>query len=176
MREIELKLLSELMKNSRRSDREFAKAIECSQPTVTRTRGKLEKKGFIREYTLIPDFRKLGYELMSLTFVKLRKGLDKEGVDKARKITQEGLPKSPFAVIMMERGRGLGYEGVVISLHENYASHLKLMNRLRQYTFLDISTIDSFLISLDDEVHYRPLTFASLANHLLTRKAKEKRK
>jgi len=175
MREIERKLLSELMKNSRRSDRELARVIECSQPTVTRTRGRLEKEGYIKEYTLIPDFCKLGYELMSLTFVKLRKGLDTEGVDKARKIAQEGLPKTPFAVVMMERGRGLGYEGVVISLHENYTSHLKLMNLLRQFAFLDISTIESFLISLDDAVHYRALTFASLANHLLTQKAKEKR-
>jgi DNA-binding Lrp family transcriptional regulator len=36
MREIELKVLSELMKNSRVSDRELAKKIGSSQPTVTR--------------------------------------------------------------------------------------------------------------------------------------------
>mgnify|MGYP001082689968 FL=1 len=88
------------------------------------------------------------------------------------KTAQEGLPKTPFAVIMMERGRGLGYEGVGLSLHENYTSHMRFRNRLRQYTFLDISKIESFLISLGDEVHYRPLTFAPLAKHLLTQKHK----
>jgi len=173
MKEIKLKLLSELMKNSRRPDRELARVIGCSQPTVTRTRRKLENEGYIREYTVVPDFRKLGYELLALTFVKLKKGLTNEGIDKAKKIAEEGLPKTPFAVIMMERGRGLGYEGVVVSLHENYTSHTKLMNRLRQFAFLEISTLESFLISLADEVHYRPLTFASLAKHLLTRVDKE---
>jgi len=172
MKEIERKLFCELVKNCRRSDKELAHDVGCSQPTVTRARRKLEKEGYIREYTVIPDFHKLGYELLSLIFVKLRKGLDREGVDKAIRIAQEGLPKTPFAIIMMERGRGLEYDGVVLSLLEDYTSHVKLMSRLRQFTFLDISTIDSFIVSLSDEVHYRPLTFAPLAKHLLAQKEK----
>ncbi len=75
VKDVELNLLSELMKNSRRSDRELAKAIGSTQPTVTRTRRKLEKLGVIREYTAIPDFSKLGYELLSLTFVKMKVNL-----------------------------------------------------------------------------------------------------
>ena len=43
MKDFELKLISELMKNSRRSDRELAKILQVSQPTVTRVRTKLEK-------------------------------------------------------------------------------------------------------------------------------------
>ena len=174
MRDIELKLLSELMKNSRRTDRELARAIGCSQPTVARARSKLEKEGYIKEYTVIPDFSKLGYELLALTFVKLRKGLGKEEVDKARRIAQEGLPKTPFCIVMMERGKGLGYEGVVVSLHENYTSHAKLLNRLRQFAFLEITTFESFLVSLAEEIHYRPLTFVPIAKHLLTLKQKKK--
>jgi DNA-binding Lrp family transcriptional regulator len=41
MKELEGKWLSELLKNSRRSDRELAKAIGVSQPTTTRLRTKL---------------------------------------------------------------------------------------------------------------------------------------
>jgi DNA-binding Lrp family transcriptional regulator len=33
---VELRLISELMQNSRRSDRELARALGISQPTVTR--------------------------------------------------------------------------------------------------------------------------------------------
>jgi DNA-binding Lrp family transcriptional regulator len=44
MKDIERRLISELMKNSRRSDRELAKALGTSQPTITRTRGKLERE------------------------------------------------------------------------------------------------------------------------------------
>ena len=84
MKSVELKLLSELMKNSRRSDRELAKAIGSSQPTVTRTRTRLEEKGYIREYALIPDFAKLGFELMSLTFTKFKRQLTDEELKKLR--------------------------------------------------------------------------------------------
>ena len=45
MKDVELKLISELMKNSRRSDRELAKTIGVSQPTVSRLIRKLEKNG-----------------------------------------------------------------------------------------------------------------------------------
>jgi DNA-binding Lrp family transcriptional regulator len=49
LREVELRLISELMKNSRKSDRELARTIGTSQPTVTRTRNRLEKEGYIKE-------------------------------------------------------------------------------------------------------------------------------
>jgi len=74
MKELELRLLSEIMRNSRRSDRDIAKAIEVSQPTISRIIKKLEKEGYIEEYTMIPNFHKLGYEILALTFVKLRAG------------------------------------------------------------------------------------------------------
>jgi Lrp/AsnC family transcriptional regulator for asnA, asnC and gidA len=60
VKDIELKLISELMKNSRRSDRALAKVLKTSQPMVTRTRARLEREGYLREYTVIPDFHKLG--------------------------------------------------------------------------------------------------------------------
>ncbi len=72
MKDIELKLLSELMKNSRRSDRELAKTIGISQPTVTRVRQKLEKEGVIKEYTTVPDFSKLGFGIMAVMMFKLK--------------------------------------------------------------------------------------------------------
>lgn len=43
MKKVELKLLSELMKNARRSDRDLAKVSGTSQPIVTRARNRLEK-------------------------------------------------------------------------------------------------------------------------------------
>lgn len=43
MKAVDSKLLYELMKNSRRSDRELAKVLGISQPTVSRRRIALEK-------------------------------------------------------------------------------------------------------------------------------------
>jgi len=176
MREIDLKVLSELIRNSRLSDRELAKKIGSSQPTVTRTRKRLEKEGYIKEYTTIPDFSKLGYELLALTFVKLRKALNPEEIAKARKIAEKSLKRSPFATVMLERGQGLGYDGVIISYHKNYTSYIELRKILRQHTFLDLSNIETFMISLNDKIHYRPLTFYALAEHLLNVQQNEKKK
>jgi len=170
LKEAELKLVVELMKNSRRSDRELAKATGLSQPTVSRLRMKLEKG----EYTMIPDFEKLGYEILAITFVKLGKNLEPEQIDEARRIAKEDLEKTPFAVVMLERGLGLKYDGVIVAFYEDYVAYSKHMDVLKQYSFLETSEIESFLISLKDTVRYRPLTFKSLAEHLLTWKQNKK--
>lgn len=170
MKETEWKLICELMKNSRRSDRDLAKAIGASQPTVTRIRSKLEKEGYIREYTMIPDFAKLGYELMAVTFVKLRKVLSEEEIEDARKIAKESLTKVSFPLFMLERGMGLGYQGIILSFHESYASYLALRDWLREFTFLELSEIESFLVNLKDKISYMPPTFALIAKHFATLK------
>lgn len=62
-------LLHELMKNSKRSDRELAKVVGVSQSTITRTRKNLEKTEYIHEYTIIPALEKLGFEIIALNFL-----------------------------------------------------------------------------------------------------------
>jgi len=44
-----LRLLFALIKGARRSDRELARTLRISQPTITRKRTQLEKEGYIRE-------------------------------------------------------------------------------------------------------------------------------
>jgi len=176
MKEVELKLVSELMKNSRRSDRDLAKAIGVSQPTVTRIRNKLEKEGYIREYTMIPDFCKLGFEIAAVTFVKFGKELTPEIIDKVTKGGLELEKKSPTPTIMILRGLGLGYEGIFISFHEDYPSFLKLMELTKQLPFVDIAHVESFLVSLPEEYQYRHLTLSNIANYLLKLKEKREKK
>ena len=168
MRDIEWKVLSELMKNSRLSDRELAKKIGSSQPTVTRTRRKLEKQGCIREYTVMPDFAKIGYKILALTFA-LSRALNKEEAERARKLLADSVKDKQFEFIMLERGSGLGFDAVIISLHEDYSSYLKVLDWLRQFDFVEVTKTDSFLVNLDGEVRYRPLTFSYLAEHVLHR-------
>lgn len=167
---IERKLIAELMKNSRRSDRELARVVGVSQPTVSRMVKRLEKEGYIREYTMIPDFQKLGYELVALTFLKLKGNLSLEEAEKARETTKQRLKESSFPIVMLERGMGLGYDGVLVSLYEDYSSYTEHMNLLRTYPFLELSHIESFIISLSDKTRYRPLSLALIAEHLLKMK------
>jgi len=173
MKDIELKLVSELMRNSRRSDRDLAKSIGVSQPTVSRLLKKLENDGIIKEYIMIPDFRKLGFNLLAFTFIKIQEAGSKE-IEKTTGIIEnmkECLPE----VVMFERGLGLGYDGVIVSFHEDYSSYTNFRKRIRD-CLLEVSKIEDFLISLDIEDRYRPLTFAALAQHLLMlgKKTKDK--
>jgi DNA-binding Lrp family transcriptional regulator len=167
MKIIERKLIAELMKNSRRSDREISKAVGVSQPTVSRMVKRLEKEGYIREYTMIPDFQKLGYELVALIFLKLKGNLSPEEAQKARETTKERLKESTFPIVMLERGMGLGYDGVLVSLYEDYSSYREHMNLLRTYPFLEQAHIESFITNLSDKTRYRPLTLALVAEHVL---------
>ena len=169
MKDVELKLISELMKNSRRSDRDLSEALSVSQPTVTRTRTKLEKEGLIREYTIIPDFQKLGYHIVALTFAKFHNQPSPEILRKAKAVAQEKLGEIEEAVVI-ERGIGLDSNGVVISFHKDYSSYTKFKEWLKQFSFIGPYDLEDFLIDLDDEVHYRHLTFSTLSRHLETLK------
>jgi DNA-binding Lrp family transcriptional regulator len=175
MKDLERRLVSELMKNCRRSDRQLAKVLGVSQPTISRALNKLEKEGVIKEYTIVPDFRKLGYTLLAVTFVKLKRQLSQDEIEKARKSARESV-KSNLNFIMLERGMGMGYDGVFLSFHEDYTSFTEHGKWLTQFDFLEISDIQSFLINLEDEIRYRSLTFSTLAKHILTLQTEQKKK
>jgi len=171
MKDIKLKLLSELMKNSKASDRELAVKLKVSQPTVSRVRARLEKEGYIKEYTFIPDFSKLGFEIAAVTLVKLKKELTDEELRKIWKFANGFVKENPFAYLMAADGIGLGYNRVVISLHENYADFARFVRATREVPFAELGAFDTFMISLSSK-HYQPLTFSILANYLLTMKEK----
>jgi DNA-binding Lrp family transcriptional regulator len=176
VKEVELKLVSELMKNSRRSDRELAKVIGVSQPTVSRMIKKLEKEGVIKEYTMMPDFTKLEYELMALTFISFKPILGREEADKGRTMVQEQVKESPGNIIMLERGIGLNHTGVIISFHKDYSDYTQFIHSFKQASttqaYVD-ENVESFLIDLKDKIRYRPLTLLALANHMLRMKEKK---
>ena len=69
LKPIDYKILFELMKDSHRSDRQLAKSLGVSQPTVTRRRAMLEEN-YIEGYTVIPKFGEIGFEMAAFTFLK----------------------------------------------------------------------------------------------------------
>ncbi|MDI6690338.1 MAG: Lrp/AsnC family transcriptional regulator [Candidatus Bathyarchaeota archaeon] len=79
------KTLHELISNCKRSDRELAKVLKISQPTVTRVRVWFKKNQLIREYAAIPEFSKIELELVAFTFFKIRVGATKEALEEIRK-------------------------------------------------------------------------------------------
>lgn len=176
MKDVELRLISELMKNSRRSDRQLAKALGVSQPTVSRIIRKLEKEGYLGRYTLLPNFNKLGYKMLVITFVKARRAITPKEREKASALAGEVMKKGPFQIVMAERGIGLGYDGVFMSYHKDYSEYAGLIQWFKQLDslgFFDVEATASFIVNLDDEVRYHPLDFATLAEHLIAKKEKK---
>lgn len=169
MKDIELRLVSELLKNSRRSDRELAAVLGVSQPTVSRTIKKLEKEGIIREYTIMPDFNKLGYHICALTFADFQTPEDLQAMRRLIDDYGKRLSEIPQAVLI-ERGLGENSNGVVASFHENYSDYMEFQRWLRQFGALTTYKLHSFIIDLNDKIHYRYLTFSTLAKHLLEMK------
>jgi DNA-binding Lrp family transcriptional regulator len=133
----------------------------------------LENEGFIKQYTLIPDFCKLGYKIIAITFVKVKETISPEQREKARDLAKGVLKKGQYEIVMCERGIGLGYDGVFISYHRNYSEYADLKEWFRRFEFLEVGRTDSFLIDLEDSVRYRPLDLTSFAHHLMMKREEE---
>ncbi len=149
------KLLSELLKDSSRSDRSLAKVLGVSQATVSRMRNKLRRDGLIREFTVIPDFVKLGYELMVISSVKTK--IKPELEEKAIKL----MKKYPN-VIFVARAEGMGKNGVMISLHKNYTDYSNFIAEHLLHWGDNLENYDTLLISLNGTI-IRPFSLAYLA-------------
>ena len=161
-------MLSELLKNSRRSDRELAKAIGVSQPTTTRLRSKLEKEGYIKEYTVIPRFSKIGYHIMAFSFLKIESPVSEKTLERFKKALPERLAETPCGIIMAKSCMGGPYDAVIASFHPNYASFDYFRLALKHKSLLNVIDFIAFLVNLDEDNVFLPLTFSLLANELLT--------
>jgi DNA-binding Lrp family transcriptional regulator len=159
LKTVESKLISELMKDSRRSDRELAKSIGVSQPTVTRLRARLEKEKVIREYTMVPDFQKLGFKILAITSLAMVKEPDSKEFERALHTFQN--------VLMFERGLGLKSSHMVVSLHEDYSSYAEFKRKLEENEFWEVTDSASFLVNLNEDSGF--LSFSNLAKELVKR-------
>ena len=128
LKTVDHKLLWELMKNSRRSDRELAKVLGTSQPTVSRRRMIIEKS-FIDGYTAIPKWEKIGFELVAFTFVKHKIKYAKPEVREAGfKKVEEWMMKQPNVILAID-GQGMGWDGVCVSFHKSYSDFTEFMRK-----------------------------------------------
>lgn len=160
LKDVEFKLMSELIKNSRRSDRELAKAIGISQPTVSRIRVRLEKQGLI-DYSAVPNLAKLGFEIIAVVLGKRDYQKYPEiNVQKARDFV-----KRHPNIIFGASGNGLGYDRISISIHRSYSDFSKFIQEIKG-EWTGIMDVESFLINLKGKDVVQPLSLKPLADHL----------
>ncbi|MDH5461601.1 MAG: winged helix-turn-helix transcriptional regulator [Candidatus Bathyarchaeota archaeon] len=156
-KELPHQLLRELLKNSKRSDRELAKVLGVSQPTITRTRQKLEKNGIIEGYTIIPNFKKMGFEILGMTLIKMRPEILETEMTKRIKERAAQFPTAIF----VSNGEGLNTNFVVISFNRNFTEYHNRLNILRSDWKDFIENIESFIISIG-EGEYKRLSLTYL--------------
>jgi len=165
---VEIKVIAELMKNSRRSDRELAKAVGSSQPTVSRIIKKLEKEGYIKEYTMIPDFSRLGYQMMAFIFLGKQETVNEDESAELRKAALESEKRDPIACMTVADGIGLGKGRVLTFLYKDYTSYCKGLERIRRLPHVEADDLESFVVDLNDENNFRVLSLREVARQFET--------
>lgn len=159
---MDLELLWELVKNSRRSDRTLAKVLKTSQPTVTRRRAKLEKN-FITGYTAIPKWEKIGFDIIAFTFVKtkiryVKRGERKAAIQKAK----EWFMKQPNVIFAIQLP-GMEWDGICISLHKNYLDFAEFIERHDSELSALVNESQSYVANMNPELIVKLFHFKYLA-------------
>ena len=151
------RLLLEYLKDSNRSDKQVAKVLGISQSTVSMMKNRLLEKGLVRHFSAIPDFAKMGYEIMAFSFVKF----NMEQVTEIEEKTKEWSQSHP-EIIFSSRAEGMGIDAVTVSLHKNYAEYTKFLlenkNKWRKF----MAEVHYILVDLGGAVA-KPLSFKYLA-------------
>ena len=150
----------ELIKNSKKSDRDIAKKLGLSQPTITRIRKKLEKN-VIKTYTLIPTFPEIGINLVSFNFGRCESS--KKQMETCLKLLKETYPQIALAA----SGEGMGKNCLVIAFHNIYKDYVDFITNIRTKCKSVKAFHESFLVSIPKDNF---LDFSSPVKELIKRK------
>ncbi|MHC3129646.1 MAG: Lrp/AsnC family transcriptional regulator [Candidatus Bathyarchaeota archaeon] len=152
-----MSLLFEYLKDSNRSDRQIAKVLGVSQPTVSRMKSRLLEEGVVRHFSAIPDFAKMGYEIMAFSFVKF----NMEQVMEIEEKTKEWMQSHP-EIIFSSRAEGMGMDAVTVSLHKNYAEYTNFIMENKEKRGKFMAEVHYILVDVGGDVT-KPLSFKYLA-------------
>ena len=124
MKGIDYEILAGLMKNSKISDRKLADNIGVSQPTITRRRARLEEELSL-DYTVIPDFAKLGIEIMAFHFTNWKTD-EYESLSQTKDFQKQIVEyvAKQNNMIFISSGQGCGLSRVGISFHRDYSEYV----------------------------------------------------
>jgi len=158
-----MQLLLELMRNSKRSDRDLAKILGVSQPTLTRMRKRLERDGYIMDYTAIPNMTKLGFEIAAFTFFDVDRfdpktgDLDSVVGERAHKWVSHN-----SKVLFAAGGEGLhGKNCMMVSIHRDFTDYSDFVSDLRGQWAHKVKEMESFLVSMKAKTP-KPFSFRNV--------------
>jgi len=158
-----IQLLQELIKNSKRSDRDLAKILGVSQPTLTRMRKRLERDSYILDYTAIPNMTKLGFEIIAFTFMNIDRFDPKTGeLDTALGERAHKWVGHNSKIIFAAGGEGLhGNNCMMVTVHRDFTDYTDFISDLRAQWAARIRDMDTFLVSLKAKMP-KPFSFRNV--------------
>lgn len=139
--EIDRKLLKELLKDSKRSYRELAKAIGVSAATVINHVQRLESAGVIKDYSIRLDHERLGYELTVITEITVSKGKLLE--------TDEEIAKLPYVCAVYDI-TGLT-DAMVVAKFKSRSSLSEFTKRLLAMPYVERTNTHMVLTTIKED-------------------------
>lgn len=116
---------------------------------------------------MIPDFSKLGYNIMAATLIRHSEPLSKEKIAEIVKMRVDIEKQNPNAYLMTVDGMGFGKDRLFITLFEDFSAYSHIMQLAREIPHVDLESVDSFIVDLNDKNQYRILSMAAISNHIL---------
>ncbi len=141
----EKQVLTELIKNCKISDQEIARKLKTSRPTIVKIRKRLEDKGFLKGYTPIVDFKKLGLTIHTVILYRWR------DYSKTKELEHViDFIKSQPEVLLFVKGEGLGSKtDLIICLHKDLIEYETFIRRLKYEWKDSVEGVEVFLSSVD---------------------------
>ncbi len=162
-----LEILYSLMVLGGKSDRAIAKILGINNATLSKRKRKLEQEGYIKEYTIIPDFHKIGKEILLFSFSTTTDLISPQQVKEAKELLQ----KHPEVLCVLDGQDVKGTYWITISVHENYENYLNLCNNVKNECLslphkLPHVETHSFLIATGKQ-YLKPFSMRNLGSTLL---------
>ena len=124
---------------------------------MSRLRSKLVTEGLVRHFSAIPDFAKIGYELMAFSFVKF----NMDQLMKIKDKTGSWVQSNP-CIIFSSMAEGMGMDAITISLHRNYTEYKNFVMENKRRGGKFIAEVHYILVDLKADIA-KPLSFKYLA-------------
>lgn len=142
----EREVFFELLKDGRKPDKAIAKKIGTTQPTVTRTRHKLEKDGYIQAYYARPSFTLCDLNVFVITFFRWKDYSQQEPLKNIIKDL-----RASTKIIAFGRGNGLGGRtAFVLSAHSNLKDYEDFLVGVKAKWGQYIDLFDQFISSSEN--------------------------
>ncbi|UCC58099.1 MAG: hypothetical protein JSW14_07015 [Candidatus Bathyarchaeum sp.] len=111
----------------------------------------------MRHFSAIPDFGKMGYEILAFSCVKFKMEQLMGIQEKAREWA-----KSHHCIIFTSRAQGMGMDAVTISLHKNYVEYAKFREKNKEIWGHLFEDMHFMLVDLKGEIT-KPFSLKYLA-------------